>query len=116
MKHPEQTLSLVADIGGTNTRCALAHGKDVLTETIRRYSNAEFTGLEMVLRQYLSDEDNVDPIAASVAVAGPVQGNVGSLTNLDWRIDTDTLAAATKAETGCDLERPSGPRACAAAS
>lgn len=99
MKHPANTLSLVADIGGTNTRCALAHGRRVLTDTIRRYSNAEHTGLETVLRQYLHDEDNVDPIAACVAVAGPVRDGCGKLTNLDWQLDETTLAQATKAET-----------------
>lgn len=99
MKHPANTLSLVADIGGTNTRCALAHGRQVLTETIRRYSNSEYTGLESVLRQYLADEGNVDPIAACVAVAGPVRDGCGTLTNLDWQIDEATLRQATKAET-----------------
>lgn len=99
MKHPANTLSLVADIGGTNTRCALANGKTVLTDTIRRYSNAEASGLEAVLRQYLADEGNVDPVAACVAVAGPVRDGRATMTNLDWEIDEATLAQATKAET-----------------
>jgi len=34
-----------------------------------------------------------------VAVAGPVRDGVGQLTNLDWRMDKDTLARATRAET-----------------
>jgi len=32
-------------------------------------------------------------------VAGPVRDGVGTLTNLDWTIDKDTLSRATKAET-----------------
>ena len=99
MTHPANTLALVADIGGTNTRCALADGNKVLTQTIRRYSNAQHSGLETVLRQYLSDEGNVDPIAACVAVAGPVRDGTATMTNLDWEIDKDTLARATNAET-----------------
>ncbi len=55
MTHPANTLSLVADIGGTNTRCALANGRDILPDTIRRYSNAKYSGLEAVLRTYLAD-------------------------------------------------------------
>ncbi len=98
MKHPANTLSLVADIGGTNTRCALANGPTILKDTIRRYSNAQFQDLETVLRQYLADEDNVDPIAACVAVAGPVRDGTATMTNLDWQIDEATLARATKAE------------------
>ena len=98
MKHPQNTLSLVADIGGTNTRCALADGMVVLERTIRRYSNADYDSLETVLRQFLADENGVDPIAACVALAGPVRNGCGSLTNLDWQIDETTLSRATKAE------------------
>lgn len=99
MTHPANTLTLVADIGGTNTRCALANGREVLPETVRRYSNADYSGLEIVLRQYLSDEGDVDPIAACVAVAGPVRDGAATMTNLDWQIDRETLARATRAET-----------------
>lgn len=99
MKHPANTLSLVADIGGTNTRCALANGRDILPDTVRRYSNTDYSGLEAVLRQYLSDEGDVDPAAACVAVAGPVRDGKATMTNLDWAIDRETLARATRAET-----------------
>lgn len=99
MAHAPNTLSLVADIGGTNTRCALARGRDVLPDTIRRYANADYAGLETVLRQYREDEGNVDPVAACVAVAGPVRDGAATLTNLDWTINRDTLARATNAET-----------------
>ena len=99
MTHPANTLSLVADIGGTNTRCALANGRDILPDTIRRYSNANYSGLEAVLRTYLADEGGVDPAAACVAVAGPVRDGKATMTNLDWTIDRETLMRATKAET-----------------
>lgn len=98
MTHPKDTYALVADIGGTNTRVALADGRKLVPGTIRRYSNADYPGLETVLRQYISDEGGVDPIAACVAVAGPVRDGRASMTNLDWAIDTETLARATNAE------------------
>ncbi len=98
MPHPKNSLSLVADIGGTNTRVALADGAALLPETIRRYRNEDFVGLETVLRRYIADEDNVDPIAACVALAGPVRDGVGTMTNLDWTIDSDTLKRATNSE------------------
>ncbi|MEJ6639750.1 MAG: glucokinase, partial [Octadecabacter sp.] len=63
MTHPANTLSLVADIGGTNTRCALTDGRHVLPDTVRRYANTDFTGREAVLRQYLSAEGYVNPAA-----------------------------------------------------
>lgn len=99
MAHPKDTYSLVADIGGTNTRVALADGIHIVEGTIRRYSNADYPGLETVLRRYVEDENGVDPIAACVAVAGPVRDGRATMTNLDWTIDKDTLARATKTET-----------------
>ena len=97
-QHPADTLTLVADIGGTNTRVALADGVRLLPDTIRRYSNRKFPGLESVLRQYIAEEGDVDCKGACVAVAGPVRDGVGSMTNLDWTIDSDTLRRATHAE------------------
>lgn len=99
MAHPKNTYSLVADIGGTNTRVALAEGRKVLDSTIRRYANAEFPGLESVLTRYIADEGGVDPIAACIAVAGPVREGRATMTNLDWTMDKETLSRATKAET-----------------
>ncbi|MEL6644654.1 MAG: glucokinase [Pseudomonadota bacterium] len=98
MSRPADIFSLVADIGGTNTRVALAEGPKLLPETIRKYRNADYPGLETVLRTYISEEDNVDCRAASVAIAGPVRNGSGTLTNLDWTIDEATLARATQAE------------------
>ena len=99
MGHPKNTYALVADIGGTNTRVALAQGRRVLQSTIRRYRNADFPGLETVLRRYIADEDGVDPIAACIAVAGPVRDGRATMTNLDWTMDKDTLARAARSKT-----------------
>ncbi|MBL4812800.1 MAG: glucokinase [Rhodobacteraceae bacterium] len=99
MAHPVDTYSLVADIGGTNTRVALAEGREIVPGTIRRYENAKFPGLETVLRRYIEEENDVDPIAACVAVAGPVRDGRATMTNLNWSIDRGVLKRATKAET-----------------
>ena len=99
MTHTPNTLSVVADIGGTNTRVALAEGTQVLPETIRRYANKDFPGLETVLRRFIEEEEQVDAAAACVAVAGPVRDGKAHLTNLDWSIDAATVARATQAET-----------------
>lgn len=97
-KHPDNTLSLVADVGGTNTRVALADGNRLLEDTVRKYRNADYAGLETVLKTYVRDEGDVDCIAAAVAVAGPVRDGRGELTNLDWSFDRDSVARATRAE------------------
>jgi glucokinase len=69
-----------------------------MPETVRKYPNRDFPGLETVLRRYLDDEGGVDCAGACVAVAGPVRDEVGTLTNLDWTIDKDTLSRAARAE------------------
>ncbi len=96
---PADTYSLVADIGGTNTRVALAKGIRLLPETVRKYPNREYPGLETVLRKFLDDEGGVDCRGACVAVAGPVRDGRGTMTNLDWTIDRETLARAARADT-----------------
>ncbi len=90
--------SLLADIGGTNTRVALADGTQLMPESIRRFANAEYGGIDAVLTAFLSAEGGVDCAGACVAAAGPVRDGVASLTNLDWVIDHDAVARATGAE------------------
>ncbi len=91
--------SLLADIGGTNTRVALARNGQVIEGSVRHYPNADFASLEPVLRSYLEDTGSETPAAACLAMAGPVRDGVGTLTNLDWTLDTETLAKATGAGT-----------------
>lgn len=98
MPHAPNTLSLIADIGGTNTRVALADGTRLVEGSIARFRNAEHSGLGPVLASYLEDHDNPDCKGACVALAGPVRDGIGKMTNLDWTIDRETIAHATKAE------------------
>ncbi len=87
---------LVADIGGTNTRVAIAHDHAVDTGSIQRFRNADHPGIATVLRAYLAAHDTT-PDAVCVCVAGPVRDGVGALTNLDWTMDGDLLRDATGA-------------------
>lgn len=91
-------LSLVADIGGTNTRVALARGRAVLGDTVRRYANADFPDIVAVLSRFVSEE-GVAPSAACVAAAGPVRDGAVQMTNIaHWPvIDGDALKRATGA-------------------
>jgi glucokinase len=90
-----QDISVVADIGGTNTRVALCQNGTVLAQTIRRYRNSENTGIGPILDNFLSAAQ-ATPVAVCIDMAGPVSNGVGTLTNLDWRVDADIL----KSETG----------------
>ncbi|WP_212523297.1 ROK family protein [Actibacterium sp. MT2.3-13A] len=87
-------LSLVADIGATNTRIALARGRSLLSGALRRYRNADHASLQDILRTFLEDT-GARPAAACLALAGPVHDGVGHMTNIDWNIDLPTLKRAT---------------------
>lgn len=91
--------TLVADIGGTNTRLALCDTPDA-PQNVARFRNAEFPSLDAVLRHYLDGLGTPPVQAACVAVAGPVRHGVGRMTNLDWAMDARLLCDATGAARG----------------
>jgi glucokinase len=91
-------LVIVADIGGTNTRVALADGRKVRPDSVRKYRNAEHAGIGPVLSRFMAETEVADVDGTCVAAAGPVRDGVATLTNLDWVIDGAALARATKAE------------------
>jgi glucokinase len=94
------TLSVLADIGGTNTRVALGEGGHVRHETIRRFPNAEYHArgqdIAHILADYLA-QTGAKVSGVCVAAAGPVQDGVASMTNLDWVMDAPKLSKATGA-------------------
>lgn len=91
---------VLADIGGTNTRVALADGKVLRKESIRKFSNLAYNSrgqdIGHILQDYLADTGaSVDGVC--VAAAGPVQDGVAQMTNLNWMMDATKLAGATGA-------------------
>jgi glucokinase len=94
-------LSVLADIGGTNTRVALAMGTRVLQDSVARYSNAEYQARGQDIGHILSDyltHKAASVTGVCVAAAGPVQDGVATMTNLHWVIDDPKLRGATGAE------------------
>ncbi len=85
------TACLVADIGGTYARFAIAQ-QGVLHE-IRRISVAQCQSAEDAIGAYL---DSASPEAlverAAIAVAGPILDGRCRLTNWGWEIDSEILA------------------------
>ncbi|MBC2835569.1 ROK family protein [Paragemmobacter straminiformis] len=94
------TLAILADIGGTNTRVALADGTVVRTDSIRRYPNGDYKAagkdIADILRDYLA-ETGAAVSGVCVAAAGPVQDGVAVMTNLRWAMDAPMLRAVTGA-------------------
>lgn len=82
------TLALVADLGGTNVRFALADTsapQPLRADSIRRYRVAEFGSLADAGRRYLG-EMAVAPRRGVFAVAGRVDGDRAQITNHPWVI------------------------------
>ena len=85
-------MNLIADIGGTNARLALAGAEGPDLSTLRSYRNADFASFDAVLTRYLADLGPPFLTAMVVAVAGPVRGTRARLTNRDWHFHDATLA------------------------
>lgn len=84
---------LSGDIGGTHTRLAIARvdGREVSLQRVARYENLRHPGLEAILADFLGGGGACE--ACCLAVAGPTDGRTVRLTNLDWRIDAEAVAA-----------------------
>ncbi len=97
---PGRATAIIADVGGTNTRVALARGGRLDRASLRRFANRDFARLTEVLAAFRAALPAASraPAGACVAVAGPVRDGVGRLTNIDWEIDGAGLARATGAK------------------
>jgi glucokinase len=85
-------MDIVADIGGTHSRCAFVddHGRPVAVEI---YENRNFEGVAGVLAHYLSRQRaHGRPRDAAIAIAGPVTGDVVTMTNLGWQLSQRELS------------------------
>ncbi|WP_289041581.1 glucokinase [uncultured Aliiroseovarius sp.] len=89
--------SLVADVGGTNTRVALAQGTKLRPDSIVKHRNCDHSGLAELLGAYLDGQGNPVCDRAAVAIAGPVKDGAGQLTNLNWQLDKARLARVSGA-------------------
>jgi glucokinase len=81
----------MADIGATNTRCALLDdkGQELAPES---FDNADFTGVAGVLRVYLDHRRASDrPTRAALAVAAPIGGDDVQMVNIGWRFSQKAL-------------------------
>jgi len=89
-------MNIVAvDLGGTHARFAIAalHGdrRPTLSQP-RKYRTADNASLADAWAAFARDEGGVLPDAASIAIAGPVDGELIRFTNNSWAIRPATLA------------------------
>jgi glucokinase len=82
---------LIADIGGSTTRLALAEAGG-RPDHIIRFENDDIAGIEAAIETYIA-KLSVRPRRAVLAVAGPIESDEVALTNRNWRFRRDTLAS-----------------------
>lgn len=87
-------LRLVADIGGTNARFALA-GPDGAPGVSARYAVEDHGTIADAVAAFLRERgQGTRPREAAIAAAGPVVEGAVQLTNGAWRIDPQDVSAA----------------------
>ena len=88
-----KSLRLLADIGGTNARFALCEGSEVRDEL--QLQCADYPAIEQAVEHYLHTVgEQATPSEASFAIAGPLSGDVVSVTNNHWRFSVAGLRQA----------------------
>jgi glucokinase len=84
---------LVADVGGTNVRFALADA-DGRLDRLRIFQTTDFATFPDALSAYRGDAGGLREVdAAAIAAAGPVDGDAVKLTNNEWIIDGAKISA-----------------------
>ncbi|MEZ5559854.1 MAG: glucokinase [Pseudomonadales bacterium] len=83
---------LVADVGATNTRVAAATPSGMLLR-VERFATADCAGAEALLDRALQMLDMKGPTGCCLAIAGPVAGGRGALTNAPLAFDASGLSA-----------------------
>jgi len=84
---PSASPVLVADIGGTNARFAMAwpdgERRPVLS-SVREFAAAQFSSLAQAASHYLTQIEAPTPRASVIAVASAVTGDLIKITNNPW--------------------------------
>ena len=91
--------TLVADIGGTNSRVAVAitskKDKEITLKNINRFKNSNFNNFDEVIKRYLSISDESSINRMCIAAAGIISDNTVEMSNLNWEITVPSLQKIT---------------------
>ena len=92
--------TLVADIGGTNSRLAVAStsktNKEIALENVQKFRNSDFNNFDEVIKKYLSSSDGNLINRMCIAAAGIISETTVEMSNLNWQITVPSLQRAAK--------------------
>ncbi|WP_299495408.1 glucokinase [uncultured Shewanella sp.] len=87
-ENPMLQRNLVADVGGTNIRLAIACQSKL--NHIQTFKCAEFPSLEAAIKHYIEfNQLNIEK--ACICIAGAVNDEIIKMTNLDWQFSAHSL-------------------------
>ena len=90
--------TLVADIGGTNSRLAVAKTsrihKEIKLENIQKFRNSNFNNFDEVIETYLSSSHEQLINKMCIAAAGIISETAVEMSNLNWKITVPSLQKA----------------------
>ena len=91
--------TLVADIGGTNSRLAFAitskKDSEIILENIQKFKNSDFNNFEEVIKKYLSSSNDNLINRMCIAAAGIISEDTVEMSNLNWKITVSSLQKAS---------------------
>ena len=87
--------TLVADIGGTNSRLAVAitskKNREIILKNIQKFKNSDFNNFEEVIEKYLSSSNDNLISRMCIAAAGIISEDTVEMSNLNWKITVPSL-------------------------
>lgn len=87
--------TLVADIGGTNSRLAVAttskKNREIILGNIQKFKNSDFNNFEEVIEKYLSSSKDNLISRMCIAAAGIISEDTVKMSNLNWKITVPSL-------------------------
>ena len=91
--------TLVADIGGTNSRLAVAitskKDREIILKNIQKFKNSDFNNFEEVIEKYLSSSNDNLINRMCIAAAGIISEDTVEMSNLNWKITVSSLQKAS---------------------
>ena len=94
-RKPKLLKTLVADIGGTNSRLAVAitskKDREIILENIQKFKNSDFNNFEEVIEKYLSSSNDNLINRMCIAAAGIISEDTVEMSNLNWKITVPSL-------------------------
>ncbi len=90
--------TLVADIGGTNSRLAVAHksrtDNEITLKNVQKFRNSDFNNFDEVIAKYLSSSDEHFINRMCIAAAGIISETAVEMSNLNWKITVSSVQKA----------------------